>query len=205
MLKLWGRANSMNVHKPMLMLAELGLAYERIDAGMAYGVVGTPEYRALNPNGVVPTLDHDGFVLWESNTIVRYLAAAFGDATMWPADAKARAHEDQWMDWQQTVLLAPITVCFWGLVRSPGAKTPQEIDAARAQCETAFAALDHWLSTRPFIAGDHFGMADCVLAPAVHRWFNLPLVREEKPHLQAYYERFMPRASVQSVLTLPLT
>ncbi len=205
MLKLWGRANSMNVHKPMLMLAELGLAYERVDAGMAFGVVGTAEYRALNPNGVVPTLEHDGFVLWESNTIVRYLAGTFGDAAMWPADPKARAHEDQWMDWQQTVLLAPITVCFWGLVRSPGAKTPQDIDAARAQCEVAFAALDRCLSDRAFIAGGHFGMADCVLAPAVHRWFNLPLAREEKPHLRRYYESFMERDSVNAVLKLPLT
>src|SRR5450631_4370637 len=104
MLKVWGRANSVNVQKVLWTCEELALPYKRIEAGMEYGVVSTPEYKKLNPNAMVPTIDDDGFVLWESNAIVRYLAAKYGAGSLWPADPKIRASADRWMDWQQTTL-----------------------------------------------------------------------------------------------------
>ena len=205
MLKLWGRSNSINVQKPMFALAELGLAYERVDAGLSFGIVGTPEYRALNPNGAIPTLEHDDFVVWESNTIVRYLAATFGDEHFWPADPRARARQDMWMDWQQTVLNWPVTICFWGLVRFPGGKTPEEIEAARKQAEAAVDLLEAWLVERSYVAGERFGMADCVLAPTLHRWLHMPCERQRRPHLERYHARVMERDSAKEILTLPLT
>src|SRR3954452_13688692 len=102
MLKIWGRTNSVNVKKALWAAEELGLRYERIDAGMQYGVTKTPEYLRMNPNALVPTIDDEGFVLWESHSIVRYLAAKHGAGSLWPIDVKVRADSDRWMDWAFT-------------------------------------------------------------------------------------------------------
>ncbi|MDB5569931.1 MAG: glutathione S-transferase-like protein [Hyphomicrobiales bacterium] len=204
MLRIWGRSNSLNVQKPLVALEELGIPYERIDAGLAFGVVNTPEYRALNPNGLVPTIDDDGFVLWESNSIVRYLCASRSPGGMWPTDAKVRAQAERWMDWQLTTLLAPINVLFLPLVRAPGTGDPKSFDAARATCERNFGELDALLARQPFVTGDAFGMADCTMAPVAHRWFNLPMERQPRPHLEAWYAGVRARPS-SKVLELPLS
>ena len=102
MLRIWGRNNSVNVQKPLWCCEEMGVQYERVDAGGTFGVVNTPQYRNLNPNGLVPTIEDDGFVLWESNAIVRYLAAKHSPGKLWPEDLKVRAEADKWMDWQTT-------------------------------------------------------------------------------------------------------
>ncbi|HEX6002947.1 MAG TPA: glutathione S-transferase N-terminal domain-containing protein, partial [Burkholderiales bacterium] len=98
MLKIWGRKNSINVQKVLWCCAELDVKYERVDAGMEHGVNNTPEYRALNPNGLVPTIDHDGFILWESHAIVRYLSGLYGLGTLWPGSPRAFAEADRWME-----------------------------------------------------------------------------------------------------------
>jgi glutathione S-transferase len=121
MLKIWGRTNSVNVKKALWAAEELGLKYERVDAGLQFGVVDTPEYRKLNPNGLVPTIEDDGFVLWESNAIVRYLAAKYGAGTLWPNDLRQRADADRWMDWAFSFANAFRPV-FWGLIRTPPEK-----------------------------------------------------------------------------------
>lgn len=119
MLKIWGRKNSSNVRKPLWAAEELGLAYEAIDAGGAFGVVDTPEYRAMNPNGRVPVIEDDGFVLWESNTIVRYLMARHASGTAWyPTDLQARACAEKWMDWTTSSFAAPFRTVFWGVLRT---------------------------------------------------------------------------------------
>jgi glutathione S-transferase len=205
MLKLWGRANSVNVQKAMLCLEELGLAHERVDAGMAHGIVDSPAYRAMNPNGVIPTLADGDFILWESNVIVRYLSSKFGDDAFYPVDLQKRADADRWMDWQQTTLNLPVTICFWGLVRAPGAKSPAEIEDATRNGIAHVATLDALLSTRPFVTGDAFGMADCVLAPTVHRWLHLPIQHPPTPHLDRYYADVMKRPAARHVMSLPLT
>jgi len=122
--RVWGRTNSINVQKVLWCCAELELPFERIDAGMAFGVVATPAYRALNPNGRIPTLEDDGYVLWESNTIVRYLATKHGMGSLCPSDLLARFEAERWMDWQLTTLDRPLRNVFWALVRTP----PQERD-----------------------------------------------------------------------------
>src|SRR3970040_1761800 len=113
MLKIWGRTNSVNVKKALRAAEELGLKYERIDAGMQFGVVDTPEYRKLNPNGLVPTIEDDGVVLWESHAIVRYLAAKYGAGTLCPTDLRERADADRWMDWTFGFANA-FRAVFWG-------------------------------------------------------------------------------------------
>ncbi|MDQ9387904.1 glutathione S-transferase, partial [Serratia marcescens] len=118
MLTIWGRENSNNVRKVLWCAAELGLSYTHINAGGAFGKVNEESYRALNPNGLVPLLQDDDFVLWESNTIVRYLAAKFGDATFYPQDLQARAAAEKWMDWTTSTIVPAFTIVFWGLIRT---------------------------------------------------------------------------------------
>jgi glutathione S-transferase len=119
MLKIWGRTNSLNVQKVLLCVEEIGLPYERLDAGLQFGVNDTPAYRALNPNGLVPTIEDDGFILWESNSITRYLAARHAPDVLWPRDPQRRAEAERWMDWQLSVLNAAINPAFVNLIRTP--------------------------------------------------------------------------------------
>ena len=205
MLKLWGRTNSLNVQKVLLCLGELGLPFERIDAGMQFGVVKSPEYMAMNPNSVVPTLEDDGLVLWESNVIVRYLAATHGAGTLWPIEPRARALADRWMDWQQTSHNPSLTTVFWNLVRSPGAVAPTDFDAACAKIERAMDILEEALARSPWLGGEAFTMADCALAPGVHRYLHLPMERKQRPHLARWYEAVLQRPAATPVLLLPLT
>ena len=122
MLRIWGRLSSVNVQKVVWCADELGLAYERIDAGGAFGLTRTPEYLAMNPNSLVPVLDDDGFVLYESNAIVRYLAARHSRGTLWPEDLAKRADADRWMDWQTNTYQPAMRDIFWQLVRTPADK-----------------------------------------------------------------------------------
>jgi glutathione S-transferase len=205
MLKIWGRANSLNVQKVLITCTELGLPFERIEAGLAFGVVQTPEYKAMNPNSVVPTIDDDGFVLWESNVIVRYLCGKYSAGKVWPVDVQARADIERWMDWQQTCFNGPLTTVFWGTVRQPGAVPEAEIEKAQSRLADLTAMLEVRLAGRRWLSGDAFGMADLVLASGVHRWMNLPVERPTRERLEAYYRALMQRPSAQGHLTLPLT
>ena len=131
MLKIWGRTNSVNVKKSLWAAEELGLKYERVDAGMQFGVNKTPEYLKMNPTGLVPTIEDDGFVLWESHSIVRYLAAKHGAGTLCPSDPGGRADAERWMDWAFTFQGAMRNV-FWGLIRTPPEKRdPKAIEEGR--------------------------------------------------------------------------
>ena len=159
MLRVWGRLTSVNVQKVVWTAGELGLAFERREAGGAHGVVDTPEYRRMNPNGLVPVIEDDGFVLWESNAIVRYLAATHGAGTLWPDDARRRADVDRWMEWQSTTFTPAMRDAFLQTVRTPAEKRdPAVIEASRAASEKAAAILDAHLAGRAFVAGDAFSM-----------------------------------------------
>ncbi len=194
MIKIFGRVTSSNVMKVMWAVGELGLEYERVDAGMAFGVVDTPEYRAMNPNGRVPTLVDGDLTLWESNAIVRYLTAKYDAGGLWPEDAAVRADLDRWMDWQQTTQNPAFTPVFWGLVRTPEAERDQKaVDAAVAQSIQIMRILDARLEGRDWIGGSRLTMADFPFGPNVHRFFNLPFERPALPNLQAYYERMRAR------------
>ncbi len=205
MLTIWGRLNSLNVQKVLIACHELGLSFERIDAGLAFGVVQSPEYKAMNPNSVVPTINDDGFVLWESNVITRYLCAKHAHKGFWIEDVLRRADVERWMDWQQTSFNPHLTTVFWGTVRQPGAVAEAEIEKARLRLEAMTLMLEARLEKNRWISGETFGMADLVLASGVHRWLNLPVERPSRPRIEAYYAALMQRPSAQTYLTLPLT
>lgn len=175
MRRLWGRLTSVNVQKAVWGLDEAGLPYERVAAGGAHGVVNDPGYRTLNPNGLVPTLEEDGFVLWESNAILRYLAAT-SPALALPADPRARAHVEQWVDWQATSFTPAMRDAFWQLYRA--AEPDRALIAASLEKSEAMAAiLDRHLAERTYMVGEGFSIADIALGCAAHRWLNLPAER----------------------------
>ena len=206
MLRIWGRRNSVNVKKALWCLEELGLAYERIDAGLQHGVVDTPEYRRLNPNGVVPTIEDDGLVLWESNAIVRYLAAKHGAGTLWPEDLRVRADADRWMDWAGVTLGPAMRNAFWGLIRTPEAERDERtIAQSIARSRELVAIADAALAARPYIAGDTFTMGDIPLGCHAHNWMALPIERPPLPHLEAWYRRLATRPAYRKVVMLPLS
>lgn len=205
MLKIWGRTNSVNVKKALWAAEELGLAYERIDAGMQFGVVDTPEYRGMNPMGLVPTIDDDGFVLWESNAIVRYLAAKYGTGTLCPADLRQRADADHWMDWAFSFASAFRPV-FWGLIRTPPEKRdPKSIEDGRQKTAELARLVDEHLSGRAFLAGDRLTMGDIPLGCHIHLWFNVPVERPATPHLEAWFKRLSARPAYAKIVNIPLS
>lgn len=205
MLKIWGRTNSVNVKKALWAAEELGLEYERIDAGMQYGVVNTPEYRKLNPNGLVPTIDDGGFVLWESHAIVRYLSAKYGPGTLYPSELRQRADADRWMDWTFS-FLAAFRPVFWGLVRTPAEKRDmQAIEEARKKCADMLGVPEGLLAGRKYLAGDSFTMGDIPLGCHVQLWMRLPIERPAHPGLTAWFERLCARPAFRKVVDLPLS
>jgi glutathione S-transferase len=203
---LWGRNTSSNVMKVIWLLEELNLPYDRIDVGGAFGKTNTPEYRAMNPTGLVPTLQEDGFTLWESNAILRYLCAAYApDGPFWPRQPSARANIDRWMDAQQTLLNKPMSAVFWGIVRTP----PEQHDAAAisaAAKETAriWSIVSAQLAHHAFLAGDELTLADFPWGPHLHRWFNMAFDRPEVPHLRAWYDRLLARTAYTSYVAGPV-
>ncbi|WP_434701710.1 glutathione S-transferase family protein [Pseudomonas sp. D1-36] len=207
MLKIWGRKNSSNVRKALWCAEELGLAYEAIDAGGAFGVVDTPQYRAKNPNGRVPMLEDEGFVLWESNTIVRYLAARHASGSAWyPDEVQARAKAEKWMDWTTSSFAAPFRTVFWGVLRTP----PEQQDwvaikAAIKECDDLLAMVDQALAEQPYLGGDEIGMGDIPLGSFIYAWFEMPIERAALPNLQAWYARLRQRPAYQKAVMTALT
>lgn len=205
MLKIWGRTNSVNVKKALWAAEELGLPYERIDAGMQFGVNNTPEYRKMNPMGLVPTIDDDGFVLWESHAIVRYFAAKHGAGTLWPTDVRVRADADLWMEWAHTFQASFRTV-FWGLVRTPPEKRDVKlIEEAKAKCAELLSVPNGALAGKKYVAGDSFTMGDIPLGCHVQLWMRLPMERPPHPYLTAWFGRLVERPAFRKVVDIPLS
>jgi len=205
MLRIWGRLSSVSVQKVVWCARELALPFERYDVGGAFGGTDTPEYVAMNPNRLVPVIDDDGFVLWESNAIVRYLAAKHGAGTLWPASLAVRADADRWMDWQATELAPAMRDAFLQLVRTPPDKRDAaKVEASARACEKLLAILDAQLATRPFVAGEAFTMGDIPVGAQVHRWLGLPLSRTPRPNVEAWYARLRGRPGAQDVVTLAI-
>ncbi|MGE8178129.1 glutathione S-transferase family protein [Pseudomonas fluorescens] len=207
MLKIWGRKNSSNVRKALWCAEELGLTYETQDAGGAFGVVDTPEYRAMNPNGRIPVIEDDGFVLWESNTIVRYLAARHAAGSNWyPADVQARANAEKWMDWTTSSFAEPFRQVFWGVLRTPADQQDWvAINAAQKTCEQLLSMVDQALAQKPYLSGDEIGAGDIPLGSFIYAWFEMPIERAPMPHLQAWYARLKQRPAYQKAVMTALT
>ena len=207
MLKVWGRKNSSNVRKVLWCAEELALPYSREEAGGAFGVVDSPEYRALNPNGRVPMIEDDGFVLWESNAIVRYLAARYGSDTAWyQTDVCVRAQADKWMDWTTSTFAGPFRDLFWGILRTPAEQQDWVlINAARKTCAELLSIVDQALSEKPYLSGDEIGMGDIPLGSFIYAWFEMPMERPSMPHLEAWYERLKLRPCYRHAVMTALT
>ena len=206
MLVIWGRNNSVNVQKTLWCCEEMGLPYRRIDAGGVFGVVNTPEYRKLNPNGLVPTIDDEGFVLWESNAVVRYLAAKHGQGGLAPSDPHARAIADQWMEWQVSLFWPTIRALFMGLVRTPEAQRDAEaIENSRVKTAEILGIVDSQLASRAFLAGDALTMGDIPMGCSIWRWMALPIERPKLPNVERWFAALSERPAYRKIVMLPLT
>ncbi len=206
MLRVWGRKNSINVQKVLWACDEMGVPWERIDAGMAFGVNNTPEFLAMNPNGLVPVINDNGFILWESHAIVRYLSRKHGMGTLWPNDPQVAARADQWMDWYHCALFPDMRPIFVSLVRTPPEKrNMQEVEARRKLLANNMTILDQLLATQPYIAGQAFSMADIPLGLAAFRWYNMDIKRQNLPNLDAWFARLTVRPAMKPHLQLPMT
>lgn len=206
MVKVWGRANSINVQKVMWAVGELGLDHERVDAGGQFGVVDSDAFAALNPNRRVPVLEDDRGAFWESNTIVRYLAARHGAGSLWPEDPAVRARSERWMDWEGYTLIPDLRVVFWQLIRTPEAERDMAaVEAAAAALVPNWRILETELGDGPFILGDTLTVGDISLGAAVHRYLNLPIERPSLPAIEAYYHRLGERGAYRDGVMLPVT
>jgi glutathione S-transferase len=209
MIKIWGRNTSSNVQKAMWAVGELKLEHTRIDVGGAYGKTKEPAYLAMNPNALVPTLEEDdGFTLWESNSIVRYLAGKHDKAgVLEPQDAHARALASQWMDWQLSVLGPAITPAFWGLIRTPEDKRDMAaIKASQDKTVTAMLMLEGQLAKTPFVAGPAFSYGDIPVGVMCYRYRQLVPDRPKTPNLDRWYDAIAKRKAFQDqVGSVPLS
>lgn len=204
-LRVWGHPRSINVQKVLWALDELGLDYERIDAGGSFGRVKDADYLSLNPNGLIPTLEDGGAVLWESNSIVRYLYNKYGTHTALPSDLGVRGRADGWTDWYTTTFWANVRPLVVQLVRTPAEQRDQKLLESSLRAASAAAELlERELGKKPYLAGDHFTFGDIPVAAASQRWFNLPVQRAALPAFEAWYARVRERPGFQRWLDLPL-
>ena len=205
-MKIWGRVNSINVMKVLWCADECGLKYDRVDVGMAFGGNDQKWYLDMNPNGVVPTIEDGGRVIYESNTIVRYLAAKYGAGSLWPNDPGVRSEADRWMDWQNSTINGPMRDAFWGLIRTaPEKRDMAAIQKSAVDAGKVWARLDEKLAGKLYVAGQHFTMGDIPVGCFVHRWYALAIERPELKNVKAWYERLKTRPAYAKHVMAPLT
>lgn len=203
---LWGRRNSNNVKKVLWCLGELELPFDHIEAGGSFGLVDTPEFAAMNPNRLVPVLKDGDLVLWESNAIVRYLAAVHSEGLLYPTDPAIRARGDRWMDWCSTTLAPVFRTVFWGLVRTPPERRDSVAIAESAgQVARLMGMVDAELAARRYLSGDEFTMGDIPLGCFAYAWFGLPIERPPLASLERWYGDLASRPAFQSQIMIPLT
>ena len=208
MVKIWGRNTSSNVQKVMWAVDEIGLPHERIDIAGPFGKNREPAYLAINPNGLVPTLEEeDGFLLWESNTIVRYLAAKHHAAVLEPADLRTRALASKWMDWQLSVAGPAIFECFWGLIRTPPEKRNHAaINKSKKKTTAAMAILDEQLAKTAYLAGDQFSYGDIPAAIIAYRFRQLVPERPPLRNFERWYAALAARPAFKNqIASVPLS
>lgn len=204
-IKIWGRMSSINVKKVVWAVQELGLDFERLEAGGVHGVVKTPAYVAMNPNSQIPVMEDNDYVLWESNVITRYLCAKYSPGNFYPTDLRERFDAERWMEWQQTMTNPASRNGFWHLIRLPAEQRDMAlVTQSNALVEPLMALLDAHLATRSFMVGERFTMADIPLGCEVQRWFGLPQSREKRPHIERWFASLLARPAARGVLDLAL-
>jgi len=207
-IKIWGRNTSSNVQKVMWAVGEIGLPHERIDIGGPFGKNREATYLAMNPNGLVPTLEEeDGFLSWESNTVVRYLAAKHKAAVLEPADLRTCALASKWMDWQLSVAAPAIFECFWGLIRTPPEKRNHEaIEESKKKTTAAVAIMDAQLAKTRYLAGDEFSYGDIPVGIIAYRYRQLVPERPALENFERWYAAIAARPAFKDhVAAVPLT
>jgi glutathione S-transferase len=203
-LTLWGRLSSCNVQKAMWLLEELALPYAHVNAGGDFGGLDDPGYLAMNPHGRVPTLKDGDVVVWESEAILRYLAARYGVPELWSGDAAERAAVDQWLAWTAASLYRDWIDLFWARVRTPPERQDAEtIEALRHRTADRYAFLDGELAARDYIAGDAFSLADIAAGMTLYRWYEMPIERPALPRLEAWYARLRERPAYRKAVCIP--
>lgn len=206
MLEVWGRRSSFNVQKVMWLIGELGIAHRHIPAGGQFGGIHTAEFLAMNPHGRVPVIkDSDGTVVWESHSILRYLAARYDNARYWSDNPSHRAEVDGWMDWSQSSLQpAFLTGVFWGFYRTPEAqRDPVAIARNVNLCAEYFQRLDALLSDRSFIGGHSLSLADIAVGTHLYRYFSLEIARPSLPWVEAWYAKLQQRPAFREHVMVP--
>lgn len=200
-LTLWGGASSANVQKTLWALEELGLPYAHKLVGGAHGGLNEPAYRAMNPNGLVPTLQDGDLTVWESHATLRYLAATYGENLLWPADPRERALVDQWTDWTATTFQPGWIAVFWLFVRTPREQHDEKaIAAALAKTIAALRIADANLAERDYLAGDSLTYADIAAGVALYRWFTMDIDRPAMPGVENWYLRLQRRPAFRKAV-----
>jgi glutathione S-transferase len=206
MLRIWGRTKSINVQKVLWYCHELGLDYDRIDAGLHFGVTDTPGYLAMNPNRLVPTIEDGEVRLWESNVIVRYLAHRYSNGGLCPANIATRFDTERWMDWQATAFWPVFRPLFIALIRTAANKRDASVvSKSEALSLSAVRILDQRLKDRVFLAGDSFTMGDIPAAATDHRWYSLDIDHPELPNVRGWYDLMRARTAFQQIVMTPLS
>lgn len=202
MITVYGRANSSNVRKVLWLLDELGVTFDRLDYGRGYQSTRTPEFLALNPNGLVPTIVDGDTVIWESHAILRYLAARYGPDSWYPAELGRRAIVEQWLDWQIAHVQGPMRDLFFGLhLDAAPENAPERIAKAAETTNQLFGILDQQLQkTGAYVAGAEPTIADCALGMMVHRWYALDVPRADLNAIKRYHDLLSTRPAFQKAI-----
>ncbi|HLH95209.1 MAG TPA: glutathione S-transferase family protein [Xanthobacteraceae bacterium] len=205
MIRIWGRSTSLNVQKVLWLCVELGVKFERIDWAGPFGGNDDPAYLAKNPNGRVPTIEDGDKIVWESNSILRYLCAAYGGARLHPPEPYRRSEVERWMDWQLASLNPSMTTMLLGYYRTPTEKRDAAaLEAARKEAIRWWSIVERFMAGRRYLAGDELTLADIGNGILVHRWHNYPIERPELPNLKAWYERLCEREGFRAHILGPI-
>ncbi|MDH7971011.1 glutathione S-transferase family protein [Sphingomonas sp. AR_OL41] len=203
MLTLWGRLNSHNVKKVAWFAEEIGLPFVRHDVGGAFGMDAA--YLALNPNALIPTIEDAGVVLWESNAILRYLAARHAPERFWPDDPAVRAQADKWMDWQFDYAVAQGPAFINLIRRTPAERNADAIRESAARSAEMMRRVDDELAKHRWLSGEQFGIGDVPMGVYAHTWFTLAIERPALRHVAAWYDRLRSRPGFAAQVMIPLT
>jgi glutathione S-transferase len=198
MIEVWGRRSSSNVQKVIWALDELGLKFDRHTMGGSFGGNREPAYLKMNPNGLVPVLRDGDVTMFESNAIVRYLAARYGDGTLRPKEAKGLAAAEQWMEWQQQDVVPSISAIFWNEVRLPKAeRNANAIAAAEANLAKTLPIADNALASSEWFAGDRFSFGDIVMGVLYWRYFKVGGKTLDLPNIERWFGALQQRPAYQ--------
>ena len=205
MLTVYGRKSAFNLQKVMWLIGELGLAHEHVELGGAFGGLDDPDFRALNPHGRVPVVVDDGFPIWESHSILRYLAARYGGSVLWSDDPAERSLAERWMDWSQTTLQPDfLNGVFWGFYRTPeGQRDMAAVTDKMERTAQHLTHLDSVLADRRYLLGETLSLADIPAGTCLYRYYNLPIERPELPNVERWYASLTERPAYREHVMVP--